>query len=152
MNKHFCGKRLGHALVFAGLAPCFLLALGSWAAPVIYLGDFINSQRAYAMTMLPVLGGAHWGAALLASELSSEQTKKALVWGVMPALFAWASTLAGGFAFAVLMAGFIISYLVDKRLYTWYPLPAWLLRLRFIMTCTVVVLLMLTVIVGNLRG
>jgi hypothetical protein len=151
MNRHFCGKRIAHLLGCAALAPAALLALGSWLAPGAYVGDFVNGQRAWAMATLPVLGGVHWGAALAAADLNSSRTKRAMLWGVCPSLFAWSSILAGGFAFAVLMAGFIVCYQVDKRLYPWYPLPPWLLHLRLIITIGMVALMMATVMAGNVR-
>ncbi len=36
--------------------------------------------------------------------------------------------------FALLMAGFIAAYQVDKRLFTWYGLPIWFIELRFKLT------------------
>ena len=152
MNRHFCSKRIAHLLGCAALLPALLLALASWLVPAAYVGDFVNGQRAWAMATLPVLGGVHWGAALVASDLNSSRTKKAMLWGACPSLFAWLSILAGGIGFAVLMAGFIIAYQVDKRLYSWYPLPPWLLRLRLVMTIGMVALLMLTVMAGNVRA
>ena len=104
------------------------------------------------MGLLPFLGGIHWGAALCSRDLSEEQTKKALLLGIAPSLVAWFSTMVGGFGFAVLMVGYIGAYQVDKRVYGWYQLPEWLLRLRFVLTCVVVFALGLSVMAANLRG
>jgi hypothetical protein len=60
--------------------------------------------------------------------------------------------MAGGFGFAVLMAGFIGAYQVDKRLFAWYGMPAWLIELRFRLTSVIVPMLVLTVIAANVRG
>lgn len=152
MNRHFCSKRIAHLLGCSALAPALLLSLGSWLAPVAYVDDFVHGQRAWAMATLPVLGGVHWGAALIASDLNAARTKQAMLWGACPSLLAWLSIFAGGFNFAVLMAGFILAYHVDKRLYSWYPLPPWLLRLRLIMTVGMVALMMVTVMAGNFRA
>jgi hypothetical protein len=71
---------------------------------------------------------------------------------VTPSLLGWFATMVGGFGFAVLMAGFIAAYQVDKRLFAWYGMPAWLLELRFRLTCVAVSALALTVIAANVRG
>ena len=97
-------------------------------------------------------GGIHWGAVVLRANLSADHTRKALIWGVAPTIIAWFSTMAGGFGFALLIAGFIAAYQADKRLFPWYGLPSWFIELRFRLTCVAVAALMLTVIAGNVRG
>lgn len=152
MNKHFCSKRIAHLLGVAGFVPFLLLLLGAWLAPPAIVSEFIKAQQGYAMVVLAFVGAIHWGAAAAAAGLSVEQTRAAMLWSVCPALLAWLSTMAGGFGFAVLMAGFLIAYQVDKRLYAWYPLPGRMLRLRLKLTVAVIAALALTVIAGNLRG
>ena len=152
MNKHFLSKRLAHQLGFAGLIPFVLLTLACWLANTEWIGVFLNGQQVYAIVTLSFLGGIHWGATMVCAELSADQIRLALRWSVVPVVVACIATLCGGFRFAVLMAGFIGSYQVDKRLCAWYKLPAWFMRLRFILTCVVVVALALTVIAANLRG
>ena len=152
MNPHFLNKRLSHLLGFAGLLPFFLLMLGTIIADTDWIAYFIRGQLAYGMVILSFLGGLHWGAAMICAELSMADTKKALLWGVTPSLIAWSATLFGGFGFAVLMAGFIAAWLMDKRLYSRYGMPDWLISLRLRLTITVVLLLLATVIAANLRG
>lgn len=152
MNKHFLNKRLAHQLGFAGLVPFVLLALACWLVSGGWLETFVNSQQAYAIVTLSFLGGIHWGATMVSGHLSAAQTRRALCWSVVPTMIACLATLCGGFRFAVLMAGFIGSYQVDKRLYEWYQLPPWFIRLRFILTCVVVAALLCTVIAANFRG
>lgn len=152
MNSHFLNKRLAHQLGFAGLLPFFLLMLGVWFADASWLGDFLRGQKAYAMVILSFLGGIHWGAAMLCGGLSLNDTKKALLWSVTPSLIAWAATLSGSFGMAVLMAGFIAALEVDKRMFSRYGMPAWLIRLRGRLTVAVVLMLAATVIGANLRG
>lgn len=152
MNTHFLNKRLAHLLGFAGLIPFVMLSLACWLVHPDWLGDFIKGQLAYGIAILAFLGGIHWGAVMLSNKLSVEQTKRALVWSVMPALIAWFATMAGGFGFAVLMGGFVGAYVVDKRLFAWYDMPKWLIGLRFNLTCVVVTALALTVIAANVRG
>jgi hypothetical protein len=152
MSNHLFKQRLAHQLGYAGLIPFVLLTLGCWLAHPDWLGDFIKGQLAYGIAILAFLGGIHWGAVLMSSELSIEQTKKALLWSVTPPLVAWISTMLGGFGFAVLMAGFIGTYQADKRLFGWYGMPDWFLQLRFRLTCVAVAMLVLTVIAANVRG
>jgi hypothetical protein len=152
MNTHFLNKRLVYVLGLAGLIPFIVLALACWVVHPIWLGPFIKGQLAYAIAILSFLGGMHWGATVASNELNAPQTRKALVWSVVPALIAWFSTMLGGFGFALLMAGFIGAYQVDKRLFVWYGWPQWLLQLRFRLTCVVVASLALTVIAVNVRG
>lgn len=152
MNKHFLNKRLAHLLGWVGLLPCIVLALACWVVQPDWLGDFIKGQLVYGVATLAFLGGIHWGATAVSDQLSAAQTKRTLFWSVLPVLTAWLATAAGGFGFAVLMAGFTVAYQVDKRLFAWYRLPAWSIRLRFMLTCAVVAALALTVIAANVRG
>lgn len=152
MNPHFLNKRLSHQLAYAGLIPFFLMMLGAWLADPAWMDDFIRGQLAYGIVILSFLGGVHWGAAMLCQELSLTDTKKALLWGVTPSIIAWSATLFGGFGFAVLMAGFIAAWQVDKRLFARYGMPIWLVPLRLRLTVAVVLMLAATVIGANLRG
>jgi hypothetical protein len=152
MNPHFLNKRFVYLLAYTGLIPFAALALACWLVHPDWLGAFIKGQLAYAVAILSFLGGIHWGAALALQDLTIEQTRKALAWSVTPALIAWFSTMAGGFGFALLMAGFIAAYQMDKRLFPWYRFPAWFLNLRLYLTCAVTATLALTVIAANVRG
>ncbi|NEX61241.1 DUF3429 domain-containing protein [Noviherbaspirillum galbum] len=152
MNTHFLNKRLSHLLGYAGLIPFVALAAACWLVDPSWLGDFIKGQLAYGVIILSFLGGLHWGATMLSGTLSIEQTRRALLWGVTPSLIAWLATMTGGFGYAVLMAGFIAAYQVDKRTYPWYRLPDWLIDLRFRLTCVVVPSLALAVMAANVRG
>ena len=152
MNPHFLNKRLSHLLGFAGLSPFFLMMAGTWLADPSWLNDFVRGQLAYGIVILSFLGGVHWGAAMMCSDLSLADTKLALLWGVTPSLIAWSATLFGGFGFAVLMAGFIAALQVDKQLFARYGMPPWLMGLRWRLTVAVVLMLAATVIGANVRG
>jgi hypothetical protein len=152
MQNTFLNKRLAHLLGYGGLIPFVLLMLACWVVHPEWLGAFIKGQLAYGIAILSFLGGIHWGIVLVIGELSAEQTKKALVWSVVPPLVAWFATMAGGFGFAVLMAGFFGAYQADKRLFAWYRMPAWFIELRLRLTGVVIVTLALTVIAANVRG
>jgi hypothetical protein len=152
MNHHFLNKRLVHLFGIGGMLPFAVLMFACWVVQLDWLGFFIRGQLAYGIAILSFLGGVHWGAALALDGLSLEQSRKALVWGILPALIAWSSTLMGGFGFAALMAGFVAVYQADKRQFGWYRIPEWFLVLRFKLTVAVVAALALTVIAANVRG
>ncbi len=152
MNPHFLNKRLSHQLGYGGLLPFVSLTLGVWLVDPVWMHAFVQGQQAYATVILSFLGGLHWGVAMLGSSLTLQDTRIALWWGVTPSLIAWASTMFGGFSFAVLMAGFVLAYRVDKTMFPRYALPDWLPGLRARLTLIVVLSLMATVIGANLRG
>ena len=152
MNPHFLNKRLSHQLGYAGLVPFLMMMTGTWFADPSWVDDFVKGQLAYAIVILSFLGGIHWGAAMLCSSLSLDETRKSLAWGVTPSLIAWSATLFGGFGFAVLMAGFIAALQVDRQLYPQYGMPDWLIVLRKKLTLVVILSLLLSVAGANLRG
>jgi len=152
MTPQALNKGLSFQLGYAGLIPFLLMTLGVWFADASWMGDFIKGQLAYGIVILSFLGGVHWGAALLSSEMPERELRKALIWGVTPSLIAWSATLFGGFGFAVLMAGFVAALQVDKQMYAAYGMPDWLLALRKRLTLVVVLSLALTVIGAYLRG
>jgi hypothetical protein len=152
MNKHFLNKRLAHQLGFAGLIPFALFTLACWVVNVEWLETFVTCQQVYTVVILSFLGGIHWGATMVSGDLSARQTKRALCWSVVPSLFACLATLSRNYHLALLAMGFIAAYQVDKRLYIWYKLPEWFIRLRFVLTCVVVAALILTLFGANYRG
>ena len=153
MNRHFVTRKTAHLLGFAGLIPFVALSLGCWLVHPAWLPALVSAQLAYGVAILSFLGGLHWGAAILCTELSSQRTRLALAWGVTPSLIGvGAAQLLIGVGFALMTAAFAILYLVDKRLYAWYQMPEWLLALRFKLTCVVVVALSLTFVAVNFRS
>jgi hypothetical protein len=152
MNTHFLNKRMAHQLGLLGLLPFVALTLACWFVDSSWLGDFIKGQLVYGILILSFLGGIHWGGTMVSDELTAEQTKKTMAWSVVPALAAWFATMVGGFGFAVLIVGFIVTYQIDKKIFSWYRFPDWFIRLRFVLTCVVVAALALTVIAANVRG
>ncbi|PRC93946.1 DUF3429 domain-containing protein [Solimicrobium silvestre] len=152
MNHHFLSKRLAHQLGFVGLIPFIILSLACWITHPDWLDGFVYAQSAYGIAILSFLGGIHWGVALTSPELTAEQIKRALIWGVVPTMIAWCSKLNFGFGFFVLMFGFIASYQIDKRLYVTYQMPEWFLVLRRRLTIVVVAALALTVLAVNVRA
>ena len=153
MNTHFFNKRLAHTLGFAGLIPFIFLSLACWIVHPDWLGTLIKGQLAYGIAILSFLGGIHWGASMTCQQLTIGRTKRALIWGVTPSLLSLlAAQLMLGLGFAILVAGFIAAYQVDKRLYRWYHIPEWFIGLRFKLTSVVVASLMLTFAAANIRA
>ena len=152
MNKHFLNKRLGHQLGFAGLVPFVLLALACWVVSSDWVASFVSAQQVYAIVILSFLGGIHWGAIMTSGELTAVQTRRALSWSVVPTVLACMGTVFGPYNLAVLIVGFLGSYQIDKRIYPWYGMAEWFLRLRFILTCVIVAALFVTMVAANTRG
>lgn len=152
MNKHFLNKRLAHQIGIAGLVPFCLLAVACWCVNVEALDFFVTGQMVYSVITFSFLGGIHWGATMVSADLTARQTKRALLWSVAPTLFAFFSTMAHNFHMLLIAIGFIAAYHVDKRLYQWYKLPEWFIRLRLILTSVVVAALLLTLVGANLRA
>ena len=154
MNPHLSlSGALARWLGFAGLIPFVLLSLGCWAAHPDWLPILVSGQMSYGVAILAFLGGVHWGAAVLAPDLSAQRTRIALWWGITPSLIGVAAAqLLIGLGFALLAAAFVMAYLVDRRLYRWYVMPAWFISLRLRLTCVVVTALTLTFVAVNFRS
>ena len=147
MSRQIAARKLAELLGFAGLS------LGCWVVHHDWLPVLVAGQLSYGVAILSFLGGVHWGAAMLCEELPAERTKRALVWGVMPSLVGVAaSQLLIGAGFVLMMAAFIVVYLVDRRLYPWYRMPDWFIVLRLKLTCVVLSALALTLVAVNFRS
>jgi hypothetical protein len=144
-------QQLANRLGFSGLIPFVLLSLACWIVHPDWLGYFIKGQLFYGIAILSFLGGLHWGVALMSHNRPPGEIRMALIWGVIPSVFAWCSMIHIGIGFLVQIVGFVVAYQVDKRLYLRYGLPAWFLVLRFRLTFVVVMALALTFIAANVR-
>lgn len=153
LNNHFFDQRMARIIGIGALAPFVLLSLGCLVVHPGWLGDLIRGQLSYGIAILAFLGGIHWAGALVTGDMSGEQTKKVMFFGVAPAALSWFAVLMDvGLGFAVSMICFIGAYRLDKRMYPIYHLPEWLLKLRYQMTLATVGAQLLTFIAVNLRG
>ena len=152
MNHHFLSKRLAHQLGVIGLVPFVFLSMACWIAHPEWMEGFVYAQSAYGIAILSFLGGIHWGVALTSPELTAEQIKRALIWGVVPSMIACCSKLQFGLGFFVLMFGFIVAHQIDKKLYVTYQMPQWFLLLRLRLTVVVVAALAVTLLAVNIRA
>ncbi|MFZ6845521.1 DUF3429 domain-containing protein [Undibacterium sp. RuTC16W] len=144
-------KQLVNKLGFSGLIPFILLSLACWIVHPDWLGYFIKAQLSYGIIILSFLGGLHWGVALMSRNRNTADTRKALIWGVIPTMIAWCSMVNMGVGFLVQIIGFVVAYQVDKRLYLSYELPDWFIILRLRLTVVVVTALALTFVAANVR-
>ena len=126
--------------------------MACWIAHPEWMEGFVYAQSAYGIAILSFLGGIHWGVALTSPELTAEQIKRALIWGVVPSMIACCSKLQFGLGFFVLMFGFIVAYQIDKKLYVTYQMPQWFLLLRLRLTVVVVAALAVTLLAVNIRA
>lgn len=145
-------QTLAIRLGFTGLLPFILLTLACWVVHPDWLGYFIKAQLYYGIVILSFLGGVHWGVTIMAGGSDQEETKKALIWGVIPTLIAWCSMINMLFGFVVQVVGFIAAYKIDKRLYQSYSVPGWFINLRLQLTRVVVGAQVLTFIAANVRS
>jgi hypothetical protein len=145
-------KKLAHKIGFLGLIPFCLLSLLCWVVHSGWLPYFIRAQLYYGIAILSFLGGLHWGVAMMAKNVAPEDIRRALLWGVIPTIFAWCSMVNVGLAFAVQIVGFVVLYKVDKKMYAIYDLPEWFATLRYKLTRVVVGAMVFTFLAVNVRN
>ncbi len=128
-------------LGLAGLLPfaaCGVLALRPGD------GRGAMALAAYAAVILAFLGGVHWGFALLESTGRGERARLGL--GVVPSLVGWIGLLmviAFGIdaGLALLALGFIGTTLVERRGQAAGLVPSGYMKLRYVLSGTVVAVL-----------
>ena len=144
-------QKLAIRLGFAGLIPFILLTAACWLVPVVLVNNFVRAQLAYGIAILSFLGGVHWGITIMARGEDIEETRKALIWGVIPTIIAWCSLFNLLIGFLVQVVGFIAAYKIDKKLYQSYAVPSWFIDLRLQLTRVVVTAQIFTFIAANVR-
>ena len=144
------GAGAGRLLGYGGLIPFYVavvcIAVGD--IRLVTLGD--AALRAYAAVILSFVGAVNWGLALRGG---SGVRTSVLAWSVVPALVAWVALLfSWGIGYVLLLAGFIASYLGERR-YIKAVAPAWYVRLRSHLTAMACVALVLGLLgVGSALG
>ena len=149
MNK--LNQKLVVRLGFMGLIPFVFLTTACWFVHPDWLGFFIKAQLGYGIVILSFLGGVHLGVTIMADGKDDQETRQALIWGVIPTMLAWCSLSNMLFGFAVQVVGFIAAYRNDKKLYQSYGVPEWFIDLRLQLTRVVVVAQIFTFIAANVR-
>ena len=100
-------------LGFAGLIPFLGLAAASWVLDAANHALWVQAVEIYAAVILSFLGGVHWG---LAMASTSTLPYKGLLWGVTPALLAWAIILSPWpvVSLTLLILLLLLSWKVDR--------------------------------------
>ncbi len=150
-------------LGLGGLVPFLACGLGSVTA-----GGAVPPDRAllalieYAAIILSFLGAVHWGLALAAPAQDHAASARPMPWhsgvegarlalGVLPALLGWGALLvsvaaAPAIALALLIAGFLATTAVEARGARDGLVPAGYMRMRWLLTLVVVLVLALVLL------
>lgn len=140
---------LGGLIPFIGLA---VLALGN-DADLSRMA--VDAQIHYAASILSFVGALHWGIALAAPAMGNGRTVVALLWSVVPSLWAWVATSAPNLvpdwdaahsSLAMLAGGLLVAWIVDTRLYRGHPVPRWFPKLRATLTLGATVSVLVTML------
>ena len=120
-------------LGLAGLLPFAAGALAVWCPIELVATLGTRALGAYAAVILSFLGGVRWGAALFDEEALSRRSPLALA--VLPSLVAWVALLAPPAPrLALLLAGLVGQWALDRGAVRAGALPGWYGRLRAILT------------------
>ena len=123
-------------LGYSGLIPFVALALAIWLLEPTNRLRSVTALLAYGASILSFLGAIHWG--LLMCHTTSHQSKKLLVWGVIPSLLAWIALLLNPIAGLYLVAAGLWScFAVDRVVYSRVGVQMWLpMRLMLTMVAS----------------
>ncbi len=140
----------------AGLIPflgCGLLALRPAGDPVD--SRAVAALIAYGAVILAFLGGVHWGFAL--PDRSTRGERPRLLLGVVPSLAGWLALLiyiaeASNVALGVLAIGFVATTIVEARATRAGLMPRGYMAMRYGLSATVVLVLLLVLILRVVGG
>ena len=127
-------RRTARWLGYGGLIPFLVLA------PVSLLDThhgitWSDALFAYGAVILSFVCALHWGFAMALPGLDERTRVRSLLWSVVPSLMAWPALLLVPMEAAVLLViGFVLHYIQDRRLARHAELPAWYLPLRLQLT------------------
>lgn len=127
-------RSTAHRLGYADLVPFVILAPASLLDPNHGL-TWSDALFAYGAVILSFVCALHWGFAMTLPGLDDTRRTRTLLWSVVPSLLAWpALLLVPADAAILLVAGFVLHYVQDRRLARHARLPAWYLPLRLQLT------------------
>jgi hypothetical protein len=122
-------------LGYLGLIP--FIGLAGVAASGLRLPgvDAASALLVYAALILSFLGGISWGVAVTGAESSQSRRRQLFGVSVLPSLVAWPAVLLP-FAVGIwiVLVGFVLIYLHDRRLARQGVYPQWFARLRGVLT------------------
>jgi hypothetical protein len=123
-------KTIAWCLSVGGLIPFAACAALGLFVPE-YKQVAFNTHIQYGVVILSFLGAIHWGSALKSDRLAGA----ALIWGVIPSLWAWATfTFDANLQPLWLVAGLLIALAVDAIAFRRYGFPGWIMPIRFVAT------------------
>lgn len=127
-------RRTAQWLGYGGLLPFLVLAPAS-LLDTHHGITWSDALYAYGAVILSFVCALHWGFAMALPGLDDARRKRTMIWSVVPSLIAWpALLLVPSEAAALLVTGFVLHYLQDRRLVRHGGLPAWYLPLRLQLT------------------
>lgn len=127
-------RRTAQWLGYSGLIPFVVLA------PVSLLDahhgfTWSDALYAYGAVILSFVCALHWGFAMALPGLDVERRVRTMLWSVVPSLLAWPALLLVPMeATVLLVTGFVLHYVQDRRLARHAELPPWYLPLRLRLT------------------
>ena len=127
-------RRTARWLGYGGLIPFLVLA------PLSLLDShhgftWSDALFAYGAVILSFVCALHWGFAMALPGLDERTRVRSLLWSVVPSLIAWpALLLVPSDAAVLLVLGFVLHYVQDRRLARTADLPEWYLPLRLRLT------------------
>ena len=127
-------RRTANRLGYAGLIPFVVLAPAS-LLDAHHGITWSDALFAYGAVILSFVCALHWGFAMALSGLDDARRVRTMLWSVVPSLMAWPALLLVPMEAAVLLVtGFVLHYIQDRRLARHAELPDWYLPLRLQLT------------------
>lgn len=127
-------RRTANRLGYAGLIPFVVLAPAS-LLDAHHGITWSDALFAYGAVILSFVCALHWGFAMALPGLDDARRVRTMLWSVVPSLMAWPALLLVPMEAAVLLVtGFVLHYVQDRRLARHAELPAWYLPLRLQLT------------------
>ena len=127
-------RRTANRLGYAGLIPFVVLAPAS-LLDTHHGITWSDALFAYGAVILSFVCALHWGFAMALPGLDDARRVRTMLWSVVPSLMAWPALLLVPMEAAVLLVtGFVLHYIQDRRLARYAELPDWYLPLRLQLT------------------
>ena len=127
-------RRTANRLGYAGLIPFVVLAPAS-LLDAHHGITWSDALFAYGAVILSFVCALHWGFAMALPGLDERRRVRTLLWSVVPSLIAWpALLLVPSDAAVLLVLGFVLHYVQDRRLARTADLPEWYMPLRLRLT------------------
>lgn len=131
-------KQWASILGYSGAIPFLSLAVILLHADAHSTMLAASALHLYGAIILSFLGGLHWGRIASKQDIKTSD-KWFLIYSVIPSLIGWSSYLLSGVwqeAASMLIAGFIISYVIDIRFLKLGEWQSWMKPLRTNLTLT----------------